>query len=684
MIRGYGALFAMFAALAAHGDVVGVSPVKGNATPNVYSADGFYRVRQDDGGRWWVVAPDGGRTFLRGVDHANWNGHWCEALNVNPYREENRKRYPSQGAWEAETLDRLKSWGFNTLGAGCSPELEGRGLAHCAFLSMGESFASQGGDHALSEAQGIPGTAFPNVFHKDWEGFCDARAAQLCASRKDDRSLVGYFFDNELYWWGRTAEEAERYFGTIAAAIRRHDPNHLLLGCRFAGLDAPRAAWEAAGRYCDIVTFNQYSWADIDENVVYTSRDSGVRAADAYEERYSWTKKPLMITEWSFPSLDSGLPCTGGAGQRFRTQAMRVKATELFARTLFALPFMVGSDYFMWVDEPALGISRKFPENSNYGLVDGCGKPYADLTAMFSRLNPEADALHERGEMPSARTVDRQEEERKALFPEFAADSSASCVRDGDAYTLSTGAGLVLKGRVGGSAAFDSVVADGVECGPFTFMLYHGVWEDIGRVESAEWIRKAGALRIAGTGGSGGRTFRVVCDIVPIAGKPWFACNVVSAENTGTEEFADASVWLRQYSPWAADSWRTGGERSVPFLWKSPDCGAWIRSGDGAWCGAATFARTVRAFRYWISGDGATHPDAAFGEAGPLRLTPGGKWTPEGRAWMVAAAGKGGEKGWRGFLDDFAAWRDEALTRRAADVALWNGLDGHSQVRGIR
>jgi hypothetical protein len=51
---------------------------------------------------------------------------------------------------------------------------------------------------------------------------------------------------------------------------------------------------------------------------------------------------------------------------------------------------------------------------------------------------------------------------------------------------------------------------------------------------------------------------------------------------------------------------------------------------------------------------------------------------------MVAAAGKGGEKGWRGFLDDFAAWRDEALTRRAADVALWNGLDGHSQVRGIR
>jgi hypothetical protein len=31
------------------------------------------------------------------------------------------------------------------------------------------------------------------------------------------------------------------------------------------------------------------------------------------------------------------------------------------------LPFLIGYDYFMWVDEPASGISTSFPEDSNYG-----------------------------------------------------------------------------------------------------------------------------------------------------------------------------------------------------------------------------------------------------------------------------------------------------------------------------
>ena len=33
------------------------------------------------------------------------------------------------------------------------------------------------------------------------------------------------------------------------------------------------------------------------------------KAADAYALRYEWAKKPMLITEWSFPALDAGLPC---------------------------------------------------------------------------------------------------------------------------------------------------------------------------------------------------------------------------------------------------------------------------------------------------------------------------------------------------------------------------------------
>ena len=69
----------------------------------------FCRVRQGDDGRWWLVDPNGRDMFLRGIDHANWNGHFCEALGVNPYREEMKKRFASQAEWEAETLERLKS-----------------------------------------------------------------------------------------------------------------------------------------------------------------------------------------------------------------------------------------------------------------------------------------------------------------------------------------------------------------------------------------------------------------------------------------------------------------------------------------------------------------------------------------------------------------------------------------------
>ena len=716
----------------------------------------FWRVSQDTNGVWWIISPErasdssaaeeGGKAiFLRGIDHANWNGHYCEALKTHPYRDEMTKKFNGdRKAWEAETLSRLKAWGFNALGAGCSKELRGRGLVHIEFLAMGQAFCAKGGDYEISKFEGVPGSAFPNVFHPDFATFCDERARKMCAPQKDDLSILGYFFDNELAWGAKGASStgmydavakmpqshparqaldaflaernlsgeatlrpqsghlsgeaalnggeipheikveflrlaAKRYFEIIAAAIRRHDPNHLLLGARFAGLgSAHQVVWEEAGKLCDILTFNNYPWADLDENCVYYSRRDGIKAVDAYSLRYSWAKKPMIITEWSFPALDAGVPSSCGAGQRFRTQAERTQATELFARTLLALPFMVGYDYFMWVDEPALGISFKFPEDSNYGLVNERGEPYREITEMFTRINRAAETLHARGEMPATRQIDKEAQKRAAKFPDLGgpgivraanvqggpgvvpAANAPAFVRDGDAYTLTTGTGLVLKGRVGGHNAFDSVVANGIDYGRFTFMLFHGSYQDIDHVESAEWLSERGVLRIAGTGASGRKSFRLVCDIVPYATGPWFAANAVSVENTGEEEFSDVKVFFRQYAPWATD-WVKGGFRTPQNVWKAPASAAWIRSADGAWCGAATYAQTVRNFVYWISGDGAAHPDAMFSPVGSTRLVAGARWEPQGEVWMVAAIGTGGPDGWRRFLDDFIATQSGGL-----------------------
>ena len=683
-----------------------------NVTDYSWRPTGFWSVSRNSDGRWWAIAPNGGRTFLRGVDHVNWYGHFCEALGTRPYHDEMIKRFPVRTEWETQTLNRLKSWGFNALGAGSSEELRRRGLAHCEFLSVGQDFCAKGGEYALCAFEGVPGSAFPNVFHPEFEKFCNERAAKLCATQKDDRSLFGYFFDNELAWSGRGTASAglydatakvsmshsakvalyaflkkqgissnlaevsddvkldfirlvaQRYFETISKAIRRHDPNHLLLGCRFAGLNtAHKVVWEEAGKVCDVVTFNKYPWVDLDSNIVYTSRTSGTKVRDAFAERYAWTKKPMLITEWSFIALDSGLPCTGGYGQRFRTQRERVKATDLCARTFSAMPFVIGYDYFMWVDEPALGISRKFPENSNYGLVNESGEPYDELVSMFSGLNRETESIHAKGEMPLENVLNHADRERNVLFPSGAImkdEPKAKFMRKDNDYMISSSSGIVLKGKIGGRFAVESVMIQGLECGPFTFMLYHGGWQDIEQVEKVEWLAQNNALRISGSGRAGAKAFTITCDVVLFPTKPWFACNVVDVANIGTESISDLSVWLRQYSTWAKDTGSINGCKVVPDLWKAPSSAVWIRNQDGIWCGAATFARTVRHFKYWVSRDGAIHPDAAFagtgGDGKPLRLAAGEHWQPHDQMWMIMASGKGGVSGWSEFLKDFSDW----------------------------
>ena len=184
---------------------------------------------------------------------------------------------------------------------------------------------------------------------------------------------------------------AEEYFRVCADAIRRHDPNHLVLGNRFAG-SAPDI-WDIAGEHCDIVSFNMYPRIDVERGVPL----SVVETIEGWHEA---CRKPMMITEWSFPALDSGLPCKHGAGMRVDTQTQRTQCFNHFQTMLFSLPFMVGSDFFMFVDEPALGISESFPEDTNYGLVNEDDEPYPELTAAAASLNPRVYELHQTVSMP--------------------------------------------------------------------------------------------------------------------------------------------------------------------------------------------------------------------------------------------------------------------------------------------
>ena len=662
-------------------------------------ATGFFHVVKKDDGRWWTIDPHGRGIVLLGIDHVRYQGHWSQRTHRSVHLEVNKKKFPDKADWEKDALARLKAWGFNLLGAGCDVKLQRRGLVHTVFLSMGDDLCwdNMPEEYYICPSEHCPCSAFPNVFHPDFEAWCDHVARTRCAPNKDDPWLFGYFIDNELAWWGRGARDtglfdavaklpsghpakkaqveflakrgvngaaspevklgflrlaAERYFGVASAAIRRYDPNHLVMGARFAGIGgAHDAVWEISGKYCDLVTFNIYPWVDLDRNAVFLHRDADAQlVADAFAQRLAIVKRPMLITEWSFPALDSGLPCTAGAGQRFRTQKERTAATELFAKTMLASPGLLGYDYFMWVDEPAEGISDAFPEDSNYGLINLNGDAYPEITSMFTRLHKDIgkwrlSAVPPMRAVPPASGVTAAQAVTKLV-----AAKGATCLREGDRYVVRS-AGLALEGRVGGGNVFDKVVVNGKDLGRFTLMLCNKTdtgysWQDVSKVTAAEW--RDGALVVVAEGNVRGARFTLACAVTPVAGKPWFVCDIVKAVNLGPGPIYVHAFYFRQYVDYFQEKDAGSEQRKVPNLWKATEADAWFRKTDGAYLGGITFAPTVSLFRYFMSDAGKSqHPDAMFTPAEKLVLAPGASYEPKGLVWFVSIGGtSGGRTAW--------------------------------------
>lgn len=402
---------------------------------SIILASGWFSVTMDDQGISTLVNPKGNRTFLVGVEHL---------FKQQPHEFANTN-------WASEVFDNLKAWNFNFLGAGPIPELRKSGMPYSVIAWISEAMTrSDDEDDYIYPMHGthVPCSAFPNVFSPKWPS-CAAKAAQMvAASVKDDPNFVGYDLDNELKWWGAgafgndtnglfaavaalpqnhsayralidfvnehqtsitsateeirrafVAEICERFFRTATEALRKEDPNHLILGVRFAGLGGPREAWKAAGKYCDIVSFNIYPWVDLDANWVKSGCDywGGRDLRTLVEARQRDCARPMLITEWGTSSIDSGLPCLRAVGERFRTQAERTSAAEAMLREFASWPFLVGVSWFRYRDNEPY---RESSEDCNWGLVNLVGRPYPELTRMFTHLNEQSLHLHLSGSKP--------------------------------------------------------------------------------------------------------------------------------------------------------------------------------------------------------------------------------------------------------------------------------------------
>ena len=675
------------------------------------TATGFFRFETLDGSDR-AIDPDGRAIMLAGVDFVNPDVFHSTFLGYAPYARFVATNYPSRQAWAEETAARLRDWGFNMLASHCATELF-PGFPHADTLNLNNPFAkSKDPEWRIAENTDAPSTGFPNVFHPDYEKAVFAAAAKRCTPFKDDPSLVGWFIDNELAWWGRGSDPgtglfdlaarlppehsarkalddclaeggdavaflrriAERYFSVNCAAIRAADPNHAVLGCRFAGgtLKTHDVVWEAAGKYCDAVSLNCYPWCDLDRGVVFTDQ-GGLPVIDEFRRVHALCGRPMLVTEWSFPALDAGRPCLHGAGQRFHTQEERAKAVELFARTILSEPYMVGYNWFMWVDQPAAGLRPALPEDSNYGLVGEDGRPYTLVTEAFTRVNREAAAfrmarpseefsgpagLSGPADLSDTRKLFFSQTLRRgaALRPQNghvsgeAALHAVAFAREGDAWSLSNGL-VRLSGRMGGAFMADEVAFGGnPPAGRFRTLLQWSdgtrrLWTDADRVTdvafSLDEATGIGTVTIRAAGGAAD-TSRAMADAGPLPPsakrEPLFAmtarlslapgcdevlAEIVSAENLGAAPLRVERVFLRPYAAAA----KPEGVPTVPKLWKGPHEG-WWRLPDGRCFGAVSCDASSCSFRFYVDRKGAQHPDAPFVEDGPFAIPPGASWRP--------------------------------------------------------
>lgn len=600
-------------------------------------AKGFYQTTRD-GERWSFVDPAGKSFFSRGTQWAMWKGFYCWKTKACATEVMNQRIYPNRTQWDEETIAHLKDWGFTTVGWGCDKELRHRGLPYTVCLDFGRPFVWSG--HKALKRKGGGNALFPDVFDPSFEPWCEEIVKRECTKLRDDPELIGYFLDNELGWVELDADNdylrkvAERYFSVCVQAIRRYDKNHLILGCRFSGVNYPLYLWEINGKWCDVVTFNFYGRADLARNAIYENEYPHAREFKTVcDEIYAHAKKPMMVTEWSCPGGGTICPNSLGSGHYFRDQAGRVRASALMARAFISLPYMIGYDHFMWQDDVRHGIGATPGETSNFGLVNERGVPHPQLTDMFRRIHARIDEMrtwpypksHEPGK---GVTLGEQ-------IARLGCDGSmVRFYRRGEAYGVATSSGFLMEGRLGGKAFFDYVRYETNDLGTITAAIRttkagQADWPGISKVVSADW--KNGTLTAVGEGECDGKRFRLTAKFRFDDLKDWFWYEIESIENIGDKPLDVHSLFPRwhvakgvSYEPW----W------SKPVMYEGFRCGAWALP-DGGCYGQDTESQRTAGFAYHKIGNG-HFPDAAFypGESGKERtLVPGEKVNNAGTCW---------------------------------------------------
>jgi hypothetical protein len=387
-------------------------------------ATGFFRTVQN-GGRWWLVDPAGHLFFSAGPDCVRYANSTLvtgrEALfaklppgsaeTADFYQANARQRHGEAdfvNKWKAHQARRLRAWGFNTVANWSDAGLfDGPAVPFVTTVSV---------DRGGRAWQG-----FPDVYSEAFAAEAAQQAARQCARFRDEPRLIGYFIGNEPRWPGRNlidlilrdkdpsatqafvrkfldqrgdtpaAREAlmealsRRYFTAVCGAIRKADPNHMILGIRWAG-NAPDPVLKANDVF-DVFSLNIYAFEP---------------PADRIERIHALTKRPILIGEFHF-----GAPERGYAPSlvMVKDQTERGAAYQYYLERAAAFPQVVGAHWFQFADQPVTG--RFDGENYNIGFVNQLDVPYPELVKFAQAAHRRMYRVHAGEESPVSRRAVR-------------------------------------------------------------------------------------------------------------------------------------------------------------------------------------------------------------------------------------------------------------------------------------
>lgn len=351
---------------------------------------------------------------------------WTSPEEASFYCWNALRKYDKLERWRDAAYKRLDAWGYNTIGNWSDDS-----LLYRAEFPFTYSFRT-----TLNKNLVFNGN-IPDVYNPAWEEYIDSVFTD--AERfADNPWLVGYFVDNEAGWGDLNLPErmtgksssrkawlefvqkkypsvrevnkawkssfkswndikllnthleaseyqkdmsdfesafAEKYFYTIRKSLKKHDPNHLYMGCRFTRRIKPLNVCQAAGKYCDVVTVNVYARVP-DEEVM--------------GEWYRRTGKPILIGEHHI-NLKSPrqIPARWGAS----TPEERVEYYKNYVETWAKTPYSLGCHWYQYTDQHITGRGSN-GENQCIGLVDISDQPHQELIKTAQELSRKIYKLH--------------------------------------------------------------------------------------------------------------------------------------------------------------------------------------------------------------------------------------------------------------------------------------------------